>query len=377
MNICQFCHRSFKNRQGFVAHSKSCSKYQKAKAQQKAPNSSIGKELQRDGLGTDSSKRAAQQPHADDPMAAFKALLGESGHSSIGDRSASVASRRRLLLQRAKQQAIDAYIASEGNVTPVMRGEAHKAIEIELSQYPLEEFSSSEILERTMAIRDKVYAPYFRQEREERERQAMQDRERLEQIIRERRTAEKHECRKTLWMELARHKIVAGCQRRGLPTGAKLSLELVIEQRVQMTLAGTESEQEAEEVIEFVINQHFQVLDEQKSARVAQKRQQLIDQVGDVAIGLTPLAMGLAKPFLQKGMAWVAGKVGVSTPPSPNVASQEHSTQNEHTGQSQSPSNDQSGTNGYPDSSHFKPTGASQNRVSPRKGNPPPLSGNR
>ena len=365
MNICQFCQRSFKNRQGFVAHSKSCSKYKKAKAQQKAPNSSTAKELQRDGLGTDSNKRAVHQPHPDDPMAAFKTLLGESAHSSTGARSASLASRRRLLLQQAKQQAIDSYFSPKGTVTSAMRGEARKAIEVELSKAPLEEFSETEIVEWAFAVRDKTYAPYFRQEQEAHEWKVTQERECLEQLMVEQRTSEQHAHRKALWWELARPKIIARCDQRGISSGARLNLELLIEKRLQMILVGSESEQKASKVIEFVINQQFQILDERKSARVAQKRQKLIEQVGDVVIGLTPLAMSLGKPFLEKGMAWVAGKVGVSTPPTPDASAQERSTGAEQTGQPHSPSNDQPGTNFHANSSHTESTGSGQNQVPP------------
>ena len=116
-------------------------------------------------------------------------------------------------------------------------------------------------------------------------------------------------------------------------------------------------------LIQLIIDQHFQAYDELGSARAEGKRQQLFDQVGDVAIGLTPLALALAKPAIEKGLNWVAEKLGMSNSPTPDVSSQESPTQDEHTGQPQSPSNDQPGTNLHPDSSQSKPQDAGQNQA--------------
>lgn len=321
MHTCQACQRQFNNQQSLYAHYKHCKKYKEAKAKKKAPGSSSGQPDLRGPPGADSM----------DPL---KNLYAQFGLTPPQDSTASPSpqARRRTLLQQVKCQVIDWYVTSEGRVNSTMRGEAWKVIDVELSKEPLEEFSWTEIHERAMAIRDTVYAPYFRQEREERERQAMQKRERLEQAIRDQRTAEQRELQKTLRLEFARLRVTAECERRGISGSGKWSVDLAIEQRLQGTLSGGEPETEAAEIIQLIIDQHFHAYDELGSARAERKRQQLFDQVGDVAIGLTPLALALAKPAIEKGFNWVVEKCGLGNPPTPEASSPESPGQDEHTG---------------------------------------------
>jgi len=332
MPVCHACQRTFKSKQRLFAHLKHCKQYAENKAQNKANGFPSGPQQDRGPQGVEPNQ-ASSQARAEDPMDLFKSFLAGYGQSSGVDPSTSPKSRRRPFLQEAKQQAIDAFCSSEGTVTPAMRGEARRAIEIELSKDPLEEFPWTEILERATAIRDSIYASHFQQEREAHERQQGQTRDRLEQALREQRLAEQNKWRKTLWLELARSRIAAGCERRGLSAGVKVNLELLVEQRMDVILTGQESEQEAEEIIEFILTQQFQIVDEQNGgARLAGKRRHLAGQLTDAAIALAPLGIAFATPLIQKGFNWMEDKLKHPTSPAADASSQDPPKEDAETG---------------------------------------------
>ena len=216
-----------------------------------------------------------------------------------------------------------------------MRGEARRAIEIGLSKDPLEEFPWTEILERAIAIRDSIYAPYFQQEREEPERQQGQTRDRLDQALREQRLAEQARLRKTVWLELARSRIAVGCEKRGVSGATKLSMELLVEQRMDILLEGHESEQKADETIEFLLHQQFQIIDEKNAARSTAKRRQLTDQLVDAAIALAPIGLTVATPYLNRGFKWMEEQLKQATDRGSEASPPEHPEQKEPDNESQ------------------------------------------
>jgi hypothetical protein len=343
MPVCHACQRTFKSKQSLFAHLKHCKQYAETKAQNKANVFPAGRQQHRGPQGTEPNQ-PSNHARAEDPMDLFKTFMANCGGSSASEPSTSPESCRRLLLQQAKQQTIDSYVSSKGTVSPAMRGEARRAIEIELSNDPLEEFPWTEILERAIAVRDKIYAPYFQQEHEAHEQQVIQERERLEQLILEQRTAEQRELWKTFQLELARLRVTAECERRGIVGRRKWSVELAIEQRLQGVLTGTESEHEAVEHIHLIIDQHFEAYDALGSARGQRKRQELFDQLGDLAIGLTPIAISWATPAIHKGINFVVEKCGLGNPPTPDAASPEGSSSDEPSGPSPHPSESQADT---------------------------------
>jgi hypothetical protein len=333
-HVCHACQRTFQSKQSLFAHLKHCQKYAEAKAQKNANGFPSGRQPHCGPPGGEPNQ-ASSQGWTEAPMEIFKAYLADGGGSSAADPSTSLESSRRILVQRAKQQAIDAFYPSEGTVTPAMRGEAHRAIEIELSKDPLEAFPSTEILERAISIRDRIYAPYFQQEREERERQQVRTRECFEQALREQRRAEQAKLRKTVWLELARSKIVAGCARRGLSTANKLSLESLVELRMEDMLDGHESEEKADETIDFLLHQQFQIIDEKNAARSTAKRRQLTDQLVDAAIALAPIGLTVATPYLNRGFKWMEKQLKQATDRGSEASPPEHPEQKEPDNESQ------------------------------------------
>ena len=75
------------------------------------------------------------------------------------------------LLQRARMQVVDCfYRVGPGNVTPDMRSAAKAAITDELQKWPLETLPWEEIVMRAEATRDRIWAPYWTRQKEERTR---------------------------------------------------------------------------------------------------------------------------------------------------------------------------------------------------------------
>ncbi len=342
MHVCYACQRTFKSKQSLFGHLKHCKKHAEAKAQNKAQGYSFGQ--QHPGPPGATPNQASNHRQTESPMDWFKTFLENCSQSSGADPLPSPEERRRLRLQEAKRQTIDSYFSPNGTVTPAMRGKARKALESELGPEPLEKFPWTEILERAIAVREAVFEPYFQREREEHDRIDAQKRECLEQAIRDQRLAEQKKSRKALWLELVRPKIAAGCERRGLPAGARISVALLIEQQMEVTLTGEESEPEAQGSIQFILDQHFQIIDEQNAARLAGKRRQLAGELVDAAVALAPLGLALATPYLKKGVTWVEEKLKQSSTPTPEAPSQDTPTPNEDTGQSQPPLNTQAET---------------------------------
>ena len=305
-HLCYACHRTFPRKQSLFGHLKHCQKHADAKALKNATGFSFSRQPHRGAPGS-KPNQVSNQGWTEDLMAGFMSHRADAERASAAEPSTSLHSRRRHLVQRAKQQAIDAFYSSQGTVTLAMRGEARRAIEHELGKAPLEEFPWPEILEWALSIRDRIYEPYFQQARETQAREQAQKREAVERALREQQEAEQAQSRKTIWLELARSQLAAGCARRGISSVDKLRLEGFVELRMTDLLNGHESEQQADETINFLLQQQFKIFDEQQAARKAAKNQQLADQIVDGMIALAPLGLTLAAPLLDKGKAWLDG----------------------------------------------------------------------
>lgn len=372
MPTCYACHRPFKNNQSLFGHLKHCKKYVEAKAAGKAP-SSFSRQA-RPQSSSSSSPDFIGSAQTKQPFNVFEAMMEELKRPSEDNPSMSPESRRRRLLQQAKQQIVGGFYTDRGTVTQGMRGEVLQALEVELTQEPLELFSWTEILERGMAIRERVFAPYFQREQEEREKEEAKKRENLEKAIHDQQRSDQLKIRKALWLEMAGAHIAAGCQRRGLSAGAKMNLELVIEQRIEMGLTGEEPEEEAEAKIKFLITQHFHGLDEQRSARLTQKRQKLTDEIVDAAIELAPVGLAMATPLFTKGVNWMMDKLNNLSSSTPHAPSQEHQEQPEKPDPTHHPFNQEASasppSNEDSLAEHSRGQPAFQERLDPPEGHP-------
>ena len=75
--------------------------------------------------------------------------------------------KRRRLLQAAKTRAIEHYWPFTGTVTVDMRAEARLAIDRELRNEPLEDFTPQEVTELVEGLRDRIYTSYWHRQKKD------------------------------------------------------------------------------------------------------------------------------------------------------------------------------------------------------------------
>ena len=185
MHKCNFCQRDdFPSRQSFNAHCRWCDAYKQHKHNlNSASGTSVRQALpkaQPDQV-TSPPIPSALLPHTNDPFAPFRDFLQGLGvpPPNADETQETPQQKRRRLLQAAKSRAIDHYWSLTRTVTTEMRAEARLAIDRELRDEPLEEFTPQEVRELAEGIREQVYVSFQRrQEKETRRAQEAEDRKR-------------------------------------------------------------------------------------------------------------------------------------------------------------------------------------------------------
>ena len=326
MHTCPACQKSFEKVPSLYAHYRHCKKYKIFKEQQKARNAV-------------SESPDHRGPPNSDPRDRLRELFAAQGMPYPLDPPApkSPQEQRRTRLQDAKGHIMNEYVVGGGTVTEAMRGEAFKAIEAELSKEPLEELAWDEILHRTRGIRDQVYAPYFGQEQATQREQKRSELERQEKLLQELQDSTHKAKRRAQWIDLACSRIRLECQRRNVRSGDQLILETSMTQRLELALQGSETEQDAESIIDRVVHQHLQILDEQQKVRVEQKWAEVKDQVGDVIAALVPVGVKIAQPYINRGVNWVATYLNAEPP----ASSKDSSTSQKDSDRASTPTPDQ------------------------------------
>ena len=195
MHRCNFCQRDFPSRQSFNAHCRWCSAYLKHK-QDTASGTSLRQAVPKaqPDQATSPPIPSALPPHTNDPFAPFRDILQGLGVQppSVGEIQETLQQKRRRLLQAAKSKAIDRSWGFTGTLTAEMRAAARLAIERELRDEPLEEFSSQEVIELAEGICDRVYSSFWsRQKKETQRTQAAEERKRAGELENDRKEQER------------------------------------------------------------------------------------------------------------------------------------------------------------------------------------------
>jgi len=171
----------------------------------------------------------------------------------IRDTQESSQHKRRRLLQAAKTSAIDQSWRFTGTPTTEMRAAARLAIERELRDEPLEEFSAQEVVELATGICDRVYSSYWsRQLKETQRTQEAEKRKRAGALENERKQQERTKKKEAFLTEAQRRAVVL-FQTRSLSLVQRIRVMDQILTPLDAALTGEESLSEACASIDTVL----------------------------------------------------------------------------------------------------------------------------
>jgi len=157
------------------------------------------------------------------------------------------------VLQTAKSQAIDHYWSLTRTITAEMRAEARLAIDRELRNEPLDEFTPQEVRELVEDIRERIYISIQRrQEKETRRAQDAEDRKRAEHLEHDR-TQQERTKKKSAFLTEARRRAVVLFQRRSLSLVQRIHVMDEILTPLDAALTGEESLSEVYASIDAVL----------------------------------------------------------------------------------------------------------------------------
>ena len=328
MARCTYCRRRFRSEQAVRAHLKHCPRYKTFKSQEA---SALGSE-----------PKAAVTPtmtpfipfgpqvtpsNLSAPLVDSMKLLTES--MAKLEKPPSAQQRRRKVLQSAKDHVIDHYYTASGMVNPAMRGAAKMAIERELATLPLEELPFEEVLELAIAIRARLYAPVFRKQTRETERQRVEqqahhrkDLEALGALIRAAR-------RKDILISQAKGQALGYCEEHGVIGLERLSLVGDITACLTEFLSGDESLPEAQAMVEGVLAARFAEGDARLAgARARADAKWRDDLEGALVLGALAGLVGLALTYPAQALPifeWIERTFGLTPAAETDPASTEAS----------------------------------------------------
>jgi hypothetical protein len=307
MSRCAFCDQEFRNPQAVKAHLRYCRSYLKSKDDSARATSPI----------TPSPAPAlatAQGATAPTPLLTpadlMTHLVAQMTAQFAGpDEATRLKQKRESLLAGLCTTLVDWYRPLEGAITPEMAVAAKVALLDELGALPVEELSPTERSLRAEAIRNRVWAPYFRTQKAEREHQKAQLEAQLEnqkegrhqealRIQHEAVTAAHRVKRKAIFMELGIAQALKAFRSRGFADRGLGLFEWEVRGRLEILLVGDETERQAKEAIEAAIQIPLLEGDKRlEQARLA-KRHRIVNQ-----------CVTLAVPIVQAALPWVTATV--------------------------------------------------------------------
>ena len=278
MHKCSFCQRDdFPSRQSFYAHLKWCDAYRQHKLGQKATASL--REAVPKAHPDQTTSPPTPLPHMNDPFAPFIQALQGAGLRSpkTGEPQETAHQRIRRVLQAAKSHAIDHYWPLTRTITAEMRAEARLAIDRELRNEPLDEFTTQEMRELGEGIRERVYISIQRREEDQTRRaQEAEDRKRAEHLEHDR---SQEECtkKKGAFLAEARRRAVVLLQTRSLSLAQRIHVMEQILTPLDAALTGDESMSEACASIDAVLQARVADWETEDAAKVAKQQEEWME----------------------------------------------------------------------------------------------------
>jgi hypothetical protein len=301
MSRCNFCQREFENSQGAKAHLRTCAEYKKKKNNKVT----LGTAREATASFTPTQTTAPANPFADLTNQIIRQCAGP-------DEATRLKQHRDDLLVMLCSNLVDRYRPQEGVLTPDMAVAAKVAILDDLDVLAIQDMPEAELTLRATAIRDRVLAPYFRAQKEERTHQKQLRQQETRHIQEETATEERRARRKARSVELGVGRALYAAKARNLNTQALILLEWEIGERLNLLLVGDETEHEVEEVIEAAIDGALLEWEKRlEQARVA-KRARMMDDCLTAALPLVQAALPWMKAVVVKK---VCDTFGMQTPP--------------------------------------------------------------
>jgi hypothetical protein len=281
MHRCSFCHRDFPSRQSFNAHYRWCDAYKQHKENLKsASGTSVRQALPKAQLDQATTPPIPSLlPHTTDPLAPFRDFFQGLGVQppSAGGTQETLQQKRRRLLQAAKSQAIDHYWSFTGTVTAEMRAEARLAIDRELRNEPLDEFTSQEVRELVECIRDRVYNSIQRRhEKEMRRAQEAEDRKRAGQLENNQIQKERTK-KKSAFLTEARRRAIVLFRTRSLSLLQRIHVMDEILTPLDAALTGDESLSKACASIDAVLQARVTDWEAEDAAKAAKQQEEWME----------------------------------------------------------------------------------------------------
>jgi hypothetical protein len=290
MSRCQFCQREFSNTQGVKAHLRRCPVYAKSRTSTSSQSRAI-----------EFNKSKRLYPHvqeAPDVMASsnpFTRYLDQlTQQFASTNETARVKQKREVLLADLCACLVDWYHPLEGMITPEMAAAAKVAILDELATFAIEDMPPSELTVRGTVIRNRIFAPYFQQQKDETDRQLTQHkteqrRSQQDTVRHARRTT-----RKAVLVELGVSRALKTGSSRGLPTSALPLLEWEVRGRLETLLIGHETSGQVNETIEAAIERPLWEWTTRIEQLQLAKRERVLDE-----------CLALAVPVAEATWPWV------------------------------------------------------------------------
>lgn len=289
MHKCSFCLRDdFPSPQSFYAHLKWCDAYRRHKLERKAA-ASLRQAVPKTQPDQTTSP-PTPLPHTNDPFAPFIQALQGAGLQSpkTGEPRETAQQRIRRMLQAAKSEAIDHYWSLTRTVTPEMRAKARLAIDRELRDEPLDEFTPQEVRELAEGIRERVYLSIQRrQENEARRGQEAEDRKRAGQLENTRKQQERIK-KKDLFLTEARRRAIVLFQTRSLSLLQRIHAMDEILSLLDAALTGDESLSEACASIQAVLEARMADWEAEDAVKATRQQEEWIE----FAVGVLVILAG-------------------------------------------------------------------------------------
>jgi hypothetical protein len=202
----------------------------------------------------------------------------------------------------AKRQAVDQYWWFPGTVTAQMRAEAKLAIDRELRNEPLEEWTPQEVMSVAEGIRDRLYATVLQaQEKAARRKRELEDRKRTDEAE-EIQKARERKKKKAAYLEEAGRRTTVLLKSRSLHLVERLSVWEDIQMQLDAVLTGAESPVEAYATMEALLQARVAEWNASDEAMQAQR----YEEWGEVAIVLAGiLALGFLYVKAPQVLAWI------------------------------------------------------------------------
>jgi hypothetical protein len=158
-----------------------------------------------------------------------------------------------------------------------MRAAARLAIDRELRDEPLEEFSSQEVIELAEGVCGRVYSSFWSRQKKERQRtQAAEERKRAGELENDRKQQERTKKKNTFLTE-ARRRAVVLFQTRSLSLVQRIHMMDEILTPLDAALTGNESLSEASASIEAVLQGRVADWDAQDAAKAAKQQEEWME----------------------------------------------------------------------------------------------------